>query len=389
LIDCAVHHTWSSADELVDYLSAGWREYVAANVAPEWSEFLRGTQARPDTPMRYSPMTPTSAYLRPGNDKLTDASPGPGRLPGSDLDTLRRDHLDAHDIDRALLCPSFGMLVPSVRQTHLATEISRAANDWTIDRWLDDADPRLYGVAVAPSQLPDAAAAEIRRIGSHPRMVAVVMATSPLGKPLGHPVYDPIYRAASEAGLVVLVHAGGSGMAENLITSGPSAGPPATYADYNALLPQVQMAHVTSLISQGTFERHPDLRMQMVGSGAAWVVPFLWRFDTNYQGMRIEAPTLSSRPSEIFRSNFRVTAYPLDPAPSPEQLAGYYGAMRGIEDILCYGSGYPNWDAVSPSELRAVLPPAWQDKIMHENALHFFDWNAATEATPRAALQQD
>jgi predicted TIM-barrel fold metal-dependent hydrolase len=388
LIDCCVHHAWSSPADLVDYLSDGWREYVAANVAPDWSEFFRGVGQRPATPLHYSPMTPVVAYLRPGRDKLAEAASKDEPVPGSDLERLRRDHLDRHGVERAVLCPSFGMLVPALKQARLATEISRAANDWTIDTCRDCADDRLYGAIIAPSQDPQAAAAEIRRVGGDPRMVGVVMATTPLGKPLGHPVYGPIYAAAAELGLVIVVHAGGSGMPETLVAAGPAAGPPATYADYYALLPQVLMGHVTSLIGQGTIERYPGLRVLVVGAGAAWLAPFLWRFDTNYYGMRTEAPWLRMRPSDRFRASFRVATYPIDPAPTPEQLVRYYEAFRGIEDVMCYASGYPNWDAAMPPEMDAVLRPEWRSKVMRTNALSFFDWNSSIATEPRVAAAQ-
>jgi hypothetical protein len=333
-------------------------------------------------------MTPVVAYLRPGRDKLPETAATDGRVPGSDLEELRRQHLDRHGVDRAVLCPSFGMLVPALKQSRLATEICRAANDWTIERCLSGADDRLYGVIVAPSQVPEAAAAEIRRVGGHPRMIGVVMATTPLGRPLGHPVYRPIYEAAAERGLVILLHAGGAGMAETLVAAGPAAGPPATYADYYAVLPQVLMSHVTSLISQGTLERYPGLRVLAVGAGAAWLAPFLWRFDTNYHGMRIEAPWLRMRPSDRFRDSFRVALYPVDPAPTPEQLTSYYEAFRGIEDVLCYASGYPNWDAAMPPTVEAVLHPEWRSKVMGTNALGFFDWHSSTATDSGAVAAQ-
>jgi predicted TIM-barrel fold metal-dependent hydrolase len=388
LIDCCVHHAWSSPADLVDYLSDGWREYVAANVAPDWSEFLRGVGQRPSTSLQYAPMTPVVAYLRPGHDKLPEAAPIGDRVTGSNLERLRVEHLDRHGIERAIVCPSFGMLVPALKQPRLATEVSRAANDWMIDTCLGGVDDRLYGVIIAPSQVPEAAAAEIRRVGGHPRMIGVVMATTPLGKPLGHPVYGPIYEAAAELGLVILLHAGGAGMPETLVAAGPAAGPPATYADYYALLPQVLMSHVTSLIGQGTIERYTGLQVLVVGAGAAWLVPFLWRFDTNYHGMRIEAPWLRTRPSARFRDSFRVATYPVDPAPTPEQLISYYEAFRGLEDVMCYASGYPNWDAALPPHVEAVLRPEWRRKVMRTNALNFFPWNSSIATTSGVVATQ-
>ena len=56
----------------------------------------------------------------------------------------------------------------------------------------------------------------------------------------------------------------------------------------------------------------------------------------------------------------------------PELRAKYYGALPGLESILCYASGYPSWDTAVPDDVRAALPEAWHDKVLVENALGLF-----------------
>lgn len=374
VIDCCIHHSWTSGADLVPYLSTGWREYIANNVPPAWRHFLRGDGARPTTPMAFRALTPQGAYPRPDGDKLD-----PITVDGSDHAALGRLHLDPLGIERALLFPEYGMLVPVIGNARLGLEISRAANDWLLDHWLDGRDDRLYGAVVAPIHIPEEAVAEIRRIGSHPRIAAVVMSANPLGRPFGHPIYWPIYQAAAEMGLVVVIHAAGASAPETL-TSATAAGPPAMYADHYTLLPQSLMSHIASLIGQGTFERFPGLRVLLVGAGAAWVVPFLWRFDTEYAGMRIEAPWLKQRPSDYFRESVRVATYPLDPAPTPEQRQRYYAALPNLDRALCFASGYPNWDCGTPHEIASAHTETSRERILRTNALEFFGWEASRPA---------
>ena len=65
-------------------------------------------------------------------------------------------------------------------------------------RALAEEEPRLRGLLVVPAQHPEAAAAEIRRLGGRDEFVGVFL---PGGAriPYGNPVYDPIWAAARRA----------------------------------------------------------------------------------------------------------------------------------------------------------------------------------------------
>jgi uncharacterized protein len=367
VVDVCVHPDWTSPEELLPYLPAGWRDYVAANVEPSWREHLRGQGERPATPLVYGPAMPRATWTHPDGAKLATAEPRSRETLGCDPATLRRDHLDAHGVERALLLPSYGMLLPSLPQPQLALELARAANRWLAERWLDD-DDRFRGAIIVPTQLAEQAAQEIRRASEHPRMTAVVLATNGLGRPFGHPLYEPIYEAAAERGLTVVIHAGGEGSPESAPYAN-AGGPASTFGEHYSVVAQTQMTHIASLIVQGVPARHPELRFLMLGAGAAWAVPFLWRFDTEHQGMRLDAPWTVRSPSEYFREAFRIGTYPLDPAPSNQRLISYLGAFRGIEEILCFASGYPNWDAREPGVVSSIMPEAWRERVMRTNAL--------------------
>jgi predicted TIM-barrel fold metal-dependent hydrolase len=352
-------------------MPSGWREYVAANMPAEWRESIRtGSSPRPSA-LAPNPLTPRNAYPRPGGDKLASAYPDGGPA-GSSYELVRDQHLDAHGIGRAVLCHDTALMAPALPHTRLGTEIIRAVNDWTVREWLER-DDRLFGAILVPNQLPDVAAAEVRRLGANERMVAVIMGANGLGKPFGHAAYHRIYEAAAELELPIILHLAAGDVLDSLSPS-TAAGHASTYSDHRALVPQAAMLHVVSLISQGVFERYPLLRVLLVGAGATWVPPFLWRFDTNYQGIRLEAPWLKRLPSEYFREFFRVATYPFSPAPSPEQLVRYYEAFGGFDDLLCFGSGYPNWDTATPAQVTETLPDDWWQKISHTNSLDLFRW---------------
>jgi predicted TIM-barrel fold metal-dependent hydrolase len=277
------------------------------------------------------------------------------------------------------------MLLPSHPSALVAVELIRAVNDWTIQQWLS-IDHRLHALALIPTQIPDQAAVEIRRIGTNSQMVGVLMAANPLGKPFGHPIYEPIYKAAADMGLTIVIHTGGDATVDTLAAP-TAAGMPGTYAAYHVLSPQALMAHVVTLIGQGVPERYPTVKFVVIGGGAAWVVPQMWRFDTDYKAFRLDSPWLKDLPSAYFRKSFRVGTYPFDYAASADQLASYFGAYPGVEDVLCYASGYPDWDCDTPAKVEASLPPAWWSRVMRDNARQSFRWDIGADSAasePRA-----
>ena len=371
MFDCCFHHRWNSLEEVIDYLPRGWREYVAANVSPGLTEQFRHRGSKPSEPVQkvaaYSnPLTMRHPFPHPGGDRLPDAS---------NSDPLEAAaYLAQNGIEHALLCHDAALLAEGLANTRFAVEAMRAINDWTIERWLS-ADGPFSAAAVVATGLPEAAAAEIRRVGADRRIVAVVLGANVLGRPFGDPVYHPIYEAAAEHGLVVIVHAEADA-APNSLASPTAAGPPATFTDFYALRPQGQEMHALTLICQGVFERYPSLRVLLVGAGPTWVPPFLWRCDTNYQGLRTEAPWMKLRPSDYFREFFRVATYPLVAAPSADRLEQYLDAVGHPEEILCFASGYPRWDALTPEDARRRMPAAWWPNISRENARELFQWGS-------------
>jgi hypothetical protein len=379
VIDCGVSHSWASPFEVFEYLSDGWRQYVAAHVPKPWREHLvSGTPAPPGRPG--TPMTAETPYHHPYGDYLAGSVGADGGHGGADYEVLRAQHLDPVGVELALLSHGSGMLVPGIATTRLSVELVRALNDWTIDRWLP-LDDRLRGTILVPTQVPELAAEEIRRVGAHDRMVGVLLASNGLGKPFGHPAYHAIYRAAEELGLTIVLRPGGDAMVETL--SYPTAGGlPSTWTEYRSLAPQTLMTHVASLIGQGIPEWHPTLKFLVLGGGVGWITPFLWRFDADYRAFPHDMLWLKERPSSYFWKHFKVGTDPFVLGCSPEQLIRYLEVMPELEDAICYSSGYPDAEYTSWQTVADGLPPSWLPKVMRGNAADLFDRAPAHVASP-------
>lgn len=315
-------------------------------------------------------------YRNPEGDYLAGSEMPNGGVPGSDVEALRM-YLDDTGVERAMLCHGAGMLLPAHPSPRVAVELVRALNDWTSERWLA-ADERLHAAILVPTQTPDAAASEIRRAAANPRMVGVLMGANPLGKPFGHPIFEPIYKAAAELGLTVVIHSGGDNAVDS--PAYPTAGGmPGSYSAFHVLSPHALMSHIVSLIGQGVPERYPSLKFLIVGGSVAWVIPHMWRFDTDFKAFRLDAPWLKDVPSAYFRKSFKVGTYPFDYAASAGQLATYFGVYPDAEEMMCYASGYPDWDSDTPARIQASLPTDWYEPVMRTNGLGFFP-RASTSA---------
>jgi uncharacterized protein len=368
VIDCDVHHDWPSPAALYPYLSSGWREYVLAPTRV-------GLPPISLVPIQMCP-NPGGSTCRP------DAYPENGDLAGSNIALMREQLLDPSRIERAVLDYHSANFIGAHPHPHFATEVARAANDWTIDNWLSGQDDRFYGAVLVATQIPETAAAEIRRVGGHPRMCEVLLMASGLGKPFGHPAYDPIYEAAAEMDLAVAIHVGGD--ASPLQGMSPmGSGMPSYYLEVHTQVAQGMMTHLMSLIVQGVFEKYPRLRVLMVESTLAWVPWLLWSMDSSYKGIRRETPWLKKLPSEYFYEHFHMTTQPLDTGPDEEVIELL--KMFNGEEILCFSSDYPHWDGDELDHIAKRLPSSWHEKVFRQNARKVYGWTDMPDREPAAA----
>jgi predicted TIM-barrel fold metal-dependent hydrolase len=367
IVDLDVHHRPRSDAEVIEYLPKRWRDLMLAD---------------PQRPMPIEPPSTTGAATLSNLGRRADAFPDEGGLPGTSYELLREQLLDRHDYHRAVLTHDVGDFACHLNP-YVAEAVCRAANDWNIERWLS-LDDRLVGLVVAPLGMPDAAAAEIRRVGGHERMVGVLLAGSPLGRPFGDPVYHPVYEAAAEMGLALSIHPAGSDRPSVSMRATPA--PFLTVIEFASLQSQQAQHHISSFVVHGVFEKFPSLHLVVKEYGIAWLPSFLWRLDQYEDVLRLESPWVRRRPSDYVREFVKLATQPIETSPDGRDgLADLLQTVEGMEELLCYSSDYPHITFDDPDYVARQLPRGWERKVFCDNACAAYGWTPPPAGFRRSA----
>jgi predicted TIM-barrel fold metal-dependent hydrolase len=343
IVDCDIHPAFGSPAELHPFLPARWREHMTT-----FGEHVRhGLTGQ----LPYPRMMAAGMRM----DSFPEQGP-----PGSDLDLMRAQHLDANGVEVGMLMPlsRAGM---EERNLDFAAALSRAVNDWQLDHWVRR-EPRLRAGIVVPQEDSVFAVEEIERRASDPLFVQILL--SPRSSdPLGHRRYWPIFAAAERArrpiGLHVQGYSGGH--------ASTGSGWPTYYMQEHYAMVGNMQAVMTSLVFEGVFERFPGLKIVLIEGGFAWVPALTWRMDKHWERMRKETPHVKRPPSEYVREHFWFTTQPIEEPENPADLAEI---MEWVGyDRLMFSTDYPHWDFDDPHRaFKAQLSEQQRAGLFRDNA---------------------
>jgi predicted TIM-barrel fold metal-dependent hydrolase len=341
-IDCDVHCAPASFDALFPYLGPYWQEFIG-EAGMRLGNFAGA----------YPPAAPTTA--------TAEARAAEGSAMPATYESLKERVLDRSQPRYAILnCLT---LFDSYRNPHYSAALATAVNEWIRNEWLAHDQRLRASLAISPLD-PIGAAEEIDRRGDDPQIVQVLL---PIRSdlPYGNSFYNPIYEAATRHDLTVGLHAWGRG------SSAPTAGGiAATYLqDFvsNSLVAQAQM---TSLVSEGTFVRFPQLRVVLLECGISWQPYHLWRFDKDWKGIWRETPWLQERPSEYIRRHMRATIQPPQLPTDETELREAAQLIR--PSWMLYASDYPHNHGSAAQRLLDVLDEESTEAVLRTNALEFY-----------------
>ncbi|MBD2865714.1 amidohydrolase family protein [Paenibacillus oceani] len=305
-------------------------------------------------------------YHSPIRVSRSDAVPERGGAPGSDPDFLISDHMDRYGIDYAIL--NGNALALSLHpDPDYANAIITAFNDCLVDTWLK-VSPRFKGSMFVNASDPAAAAKEIRRIGEHPDIVQIIMASA-TRMLYGQRFYHPIYEAAEQLGLPVAIHPGTEGVG---VSGAPTpSGYPTRYMEWHNILPTNYMAHINSLVCEGVFEKFPRLTFVAIEGGVAWLPHLMWRMDKNYKALRDSTPWLKRLPSEYIKAHIRLTTQPIEEPDDPNHFLQIC-RMIDAEKTLMFSSDYPHWDNDNPNMIFRGMDKGLKHRIMAGTAADLY-----------------
>ncbi|TCR63166.1 amidohydrolase family protein [Bosea sp. BK604] len=337
-IDCDVHPAVPDLRALFPYLNNHWRDQVVQRGMGDLET------------ISYPPNAPLSAR--------SDWRPASGK-PASSVAQMREHILDPWQIRTAILNPLYG--VHLLFSEDMAAAFTSALNDWVRHEWLDR-DERLRASIVVPLQNVDMAVAEIERCASDRRFVQVLVMA--LGEtPLGRRHFWPIYAAAARHGLPLGIHPGSS--YRHPVT--PTGWPSYFTEDYAAQSLALQN-QLTSLITEGVFQKFPDLTVVLLESGFTWLPGYLWRLTKFWRGLRLEVPWVNVSPTELVRERVRFTLQPLDAPPTAADLEAL---LRHVDSdkMLLFSSDYPHWQFDGDEAIPAGLPAQSLQRILVDNPM--------------------
>ena len=347
VIDCDVHQELKSVNDLLPYLDDKWKPWIL-------NRGFRGT-----------PGLPYAVWQGPDRADTVQAD---GTRGSAQYDVLKASHLDAWDIEYAILTgPASFLGVCAMPQYEFATGLASAFNELLVKEWLAR-DPRLKGSIAVAAQDPIGAAREIDRVGGHPAVVQVVLPMLSPGVQWADEKYHPIWEAAERNDLVVGFHLLGS---SGMMNPPTSAGWPRSFMELSCGFPLTAQAELIGLVCRGTFERFPRLRMALIELGFSWLPSLLARMDMRWSELRAEVPWLRRKPSAYVRDHVRLTTQPVD---HPNDGQALLHAIEQVgPELLMFSSDYPHWDFDSPTRaLPGRASDAVLSAIMSENARDFY-----------------
>lgn len=323
IYDMDIHPTTRSDTEIRDYLAPAWHEHF-----DYYRDFAR------------KPLARGHSYPRAARGLARrDSWPPTGGPPASDLDFMREQHLDLHNIELGTLL----VLAPNgnkLRHAGFARAMCSAINDWQVKAWAEP-EPRLKGSLVIPQEDIAASLEEIRRWAGSPHFASIFMSPR-TDEPIGRERYWPIFELAAELNMTISLHGGGD---NGLPTS--ATGYPSFFVEQRESQSPLYEAVLTSLVMEGVFERFPKLRFFFVEAGGlGWVPQLGWRLDYCWEKLGKEVPHLKKPPTHYMKSNIWYTSQPIDEPKRPADLRKVFDWVGW--DRVAFATDYPHWDFDDP-----------------------------------------
>ncbi|HUC37073.1 MAG TPA: hypothetical protein VMR97_08115 [Acidimicrobiales bacterium] len=249
----------------------------------------------------------------------------------------RAERIAEMGLDEAVLFPNFGLLWERRLSESLG---ALTANMAAWNRWcasvVTEGAGKLHPVAHLTLRDPQWLEGQLAQLSEAGVRLGMIAPASVDGRPLSHPDHDRLWSAFVHHGVTPVFH----------VADQPRMLDDAFYTDTDEnFVPVMESVFiwappavaVTDLIINGTFAKHPDLRVGIVELSSIWVPQYLlmldggWDFTTTLNGQPLSE--LELRPSEYFLRHVRVSSFSYE---QPARLTAKAG------DVFMCCSDYPH-----------------------------------------------
>jgi predicted TIM-barrel fold metal-dependent hydrolase len=231
----------------------------------------------------------------------------------------RTQALNQLGFDRQLVFSTFSAPMCFNANSNEARYASAAAHNRGIAEFCAD-DDRLMGVGALPLDDPQLAVAEVDHLIELGLTTAWVPHRPAGGRSPGHTDLDPVWARLADAGIPFVLHVGGQPLqihpdwmntGRPVPTDWLGGGENIRSKDMTALHHDAE-TFLGTMVLDGVFERHPNLRGAAVELGAGWVPSFLRRLDWSSEIWRKSEPELQNlvrKPSEQLTTQMAFTPF--------------------------------------------------------------------------------
>lgn len=278
--------------------------------------------------------------------------------------------LDEWGVDAGVLFPTIGILPFLSDDMGFLNASCRAYNTWQSE-FAGEIPGRVIPIAHLNLRDLDGAIAELERcldIG----FKGVFLPPEPVdGIRPGEARFDPLWERCAEAGVPVCLHVivRFSGAAIPFAAWHQTPNPPGMIFGFGLGGTGQIIPAAASMVTDGVFDRIPNLKLLCVESGCGWAAYVMDRLDEKWPHFSFTS-TLKKRPSDYFRTNLWFVAEP------EERTIGCQLDLVG-EDRILWGSDYPHVDSTldAPKLIRealADLPEKRRKAVLGGNAAKVF-----------------
>ena len=291
-------------------------------------------------------------------EKLRDTGLWEEVRPGAYVPEEHIKDLEVDGVYAGVIYPTIGLLVFSIPESELLTDLMRAYNDWLAE-FCKPFPNRLKGIAMLNVDDISVGVKELERCAQMGLAGAMITVYPWEQAEYDSPEYEPLWAAAQDLRMPLSLHFAtnrhGAGTDEFIFRRFKPA--------YSVNVDHYVRMSLTHMIFSGVFERYPELQVGAVEHELSWVPHFLTKMDFHYTQRPLGEVQYRFNedmvPSDYFHRNVFLSF-------QEDGLGVKLREIIGVDQLL-WGSDYPHVESTFPRS-REILEEILAECTQEEKA---------------------